>query len=222
MAIGGALRAAIKAADWVNVARESRRRARALADLNARGGIRGSAPMRFGVEGGDPATVGRMVDRGFYPDMYAWDAPGPRGNTVFLNPRTGAREILAPDFRRAPSGQRLIQAPYEGFRVLPPNSRIGVSEDLRVPPGQWQGRGAGTSWAEMPFNGYDAIDGTYYSPIREPAFPDWRFSAFGDVGFAPNISRFSSPGMTPVPFEEVMRAQGSLMGDPRLGPYVPF
>jgi hypothetical protein len=39
MAIGGALRAALRAGDFVKTAAESRRRARALADLNVRGGI---------------------------------------------------------------------------------------------------------------------------------------------------------------------------------------
>jgi hypothetical protein len=242
MAIGGALRAAIKAGNWTSAARESRRRARALAELNLRGGV--GRPGR--ARGADEYLRGRGVD------VDAMTAPGTgnpymdwveedfgpiysdnpfggvnffdRGRTMRFGGEGAAYNLPA----TLPAGSRYsgpIQAPYEGFRVIPQSSQMSSfrnSGDLVGPPGPWQGRGRGTEWAQSPVNGYDALDGTYYSPVTEPIAPSWRFSTFGDVGYGSRPPRFSSFGMTPVPFDEVMRARGSLMGDPRFGPYVPF
>ena len=145
MAIGGSLRAAMKAGNWAKAAMESRRRARALADLNARGGIRGGEGMRFARagEGTSERTLDSLIDRGFQPDMYAWNATGPRGNQVFLDPNTGARELIGRNFSQRMgqrgygiAGSNPIEAPFEGFRVLryDPNYLMGGPVTPDFPP----------------------------------------------------------------------------------------
>ena len=101
MAVGGALRAAIKAGNWASAARESRRRARALAQLNASGGV-GNNTNRKGVYGAidylnrtgvEPAANQRFMDTGqMYPGdynpafesgrLFGYDMPG--GGIAFM------------------------------------------------------------------------------------------------------------------------------------------
>ena len=136
MAIGGSLRAAMKAGNWAKAAMESRRRARALADLNARGGIRGGEGMRFARagEGTSERTLDSLIDRGFQPDMYAWNATGLRGNQVFLDPKTGARTIFPPDpnWSMTPNFRNPIESPFEGVRVWPGTRLPGFGEHMSV------------------------------------------------------------------------------------------
>lgn len=141
MAVGGALRAAIRAGRFGVAARESRQQARAVRSLNESGfgqyvasrggGISAPNRMEFAREGlpTSNSTVSRMLDGGFTPDMYGWYAEGLRGNPVFLNPNTGTRDILPP-FSRFSQTQNPILAPYEGMRVLSA-SRPSVAQ---VPP----------------------------------------------------------------------------------------
>ena len=136
MAIGGALRAAIRAGRFSVAGRESRRQARALASLNARGGIRGGEGMSFARagEGTSERTLESLIDRGFQPDMYSWYAPGLRGNTAFIDPNTGTRTILPPDPRwsMTPNFRNPIEAPYEGVRVWPGTRLPGFGESMQV------------------------------------------------------------------------------------------
>jgi hypothetical protein len=165
MAIGGALRAAMRAGNWAKTAMESRRRAAALADLNARGGIRGSGGMRFPGDYADEATIGTLQSRGFLPNRNGWDAPGPRGGTVFANEYTGAREVLPPPYMGRPGP---IEAPYEGMRVLPPGSKSGFENygfeipgfEMLPAPGPWQGGARGPAWHWSGYSGGDVGDWT--------------------------------------------------------------
>ena len=247
MAIGGSLRAALRAGNWAKTAMESRRRARALADLNARGGVGGRGG-RSGPEGAidylrntgvDPAANQRFMDTGqmyagdFNPAfesgrLFGYDMPG--GRIGFLDPVTRSRQTQA--WRGGAPDP--IQAPYEGFRVLPEGGRYDArygEYSGRGRPGPWQGRGRGTNWGELPVNGFDAADGSYFEQFpgprplggplpwdNRPAFP-WQM--FADTG-VPTPTRPGIRGMQTIPFDEIMSARGSLLGDPRFGPYIPF
>jgi hypothetical protein len=156
MAIGGALRAAIKAGNFVKVASESRRRARALAELNARGGI--GRPGR--ARGADEYLRGRGVDVDAmtaprtgnpYADWVEEDfgpifSDSPFGGVNFFDRgRTmkfggeGARYNLPMTLPTGSRYQGPIQAPYEGMRVAgydPEYSLIGGLERFggEMPP----------------------------------------------------------------------------------------
>jgi len=204
MAIGGALRAAMKAGNWASAARESRRRARALAELNARGGIRGTGRMNASLE--------RGIDDG------TW-ARGPGGNEIFINPETGARRVpFDPWLIQMRRGSMPIQAPYEGMRVLP--GRVDQWGDTMAQPGPWMGRGQGTDWAQGPVNGFDGSDGSYW-------FNASRYNLDGvDMdssipralgGFGGQSQRNPFPSVAPpfstsirgtVPFDDIMSARG--------------
>lgn len=200
MAVGGALRAAMKAGNFVKVASESRRRARALAELNARGGIRGSSQMDS------------LWNRGFEQPF----APGglmsgytPRGHHVIGNEATGARFVR--DFQHSP-----IQAPYEGVRTFP---QSGYNE-----PSPFMGRGRAPSFRDVlePRNYGDGADFIAEPFVFDP-FGNNSFMnvprAFGGTanynsGFAsrysPAYNRGIPTGSNPfgpryLPFEQVMR-----------------
>ena len=124
MAIGGALRAALRAGNWAKTAMESRRRARALADLNAKGGIqqRNVGPAQW------------MRDQGMSKTI----PPGPpiqRRPAAFMN-----------QFERSP-----IQAPYEGFEVIPPNSfpnMVPQEPTISLPGGKMRGAWTGRIYGQ--------------------------------------------------------------------------
>lgn len=148
MAIGGALRAALKAGNFVKVASESRRRARALAELNARGGIRGtgirenvSSEMLFDrgyaygvVPPSRMEMAGLPLENNGLPFAYTPRNTPPSGRANYVNPETGARATFAPDVGLPRYGNP-IEAPYEGVRVWNPRNDYFDA----TPP--WMGRG---------------------------------------------------------------------------------
>jgi hypothetical protein len=168
MAIGGALRAAIKAGNWASAARESRRRARALAELNARGGI--GRPGR--ARGADEYLQGRGVDvnamtspgtgnpyadfvTNTYPQRYNQALPyaeSPFGGVVVQGPRGRSRyggegydfnfdDIGVGGVANDGMYRGPIQAPYEGVRVWPNDG--GLPSMSGFGTGPWMGRGLG-------------------------------------------------------------------------------
>lgn len=226
------IRLALRAGDFREIFRLSRE-ARALENLNRTGGVSGPGPSQR--DRGDYRTEEFMSDPDFLGREYFADMTGdarvyrgnlPDGREMTFDPSTGSRSTSARQ-RDYP-----IEAPYEGFRVMPGSVNRQHFQnwgESSAPPGPWMGRGRGTEWAELPIDGgfpYDS--GSYFEQIPGPRplsiygdlpsqFP-WR--AFGETQ---PIGRFpSSWGQTPIPFEEVMRAPGSLMGDPRFGPYAAF
>jgi len=175
MAIGGALRAAIRAGKFGVAARESRQNARALRTLNRTGGV-GRFQRQLPLE---ERGFERMLGRGY--------GATPRGNAVIVDPATGSRTVLNQGFDdymegrppylnrfyTSPYGTPQIEAPYEGFRVLP--GRVDRYGDTSLPPGPWQGRGRGTEWAELPVDGGPPyVNGSYFEPFpgRNPVFPE--------------------------------------------------
>ena len=173
MAIGGALRAALRAGNWARTAVESRRRARALADLNARGGIRG--PVMDTGEG--LAARGFDVFDGGGGFAIGSSSPNrPRFN-VIRDPATGNRQVYAnpPGFRANP-----IEAPYEGFRVWPRGTRsfFGLTGDM--PAGNVAG----------PFMGRGVPNFSYRADGANPAIP----RAFGGTFNWPAGGAVNPPG----------------------------
>jgi hypothetical protein len=185
MAIGGALRAAIKAGNFVKVASESRRRARALAELNARGGI--GRPGR--ARGADEYLRGRGVDVDAmtaprtgnpYADWVEEDfgpifSDSPFGGVNFFDRgRTmkfggeGARYNLPMTLPTGSRYQGPIQAPYEGVRVWPNNyggAPVEYSPNF-IPP--WMGRGTPPPVSQVRFP-----EGSVFTPRQtEPYFAD--------------------------------------------------
>ena len=126
MAVGGALRAALKAGRFSAAGRESRRQARALADLNRRGGI----------SGGPSELASALEQRGF--ERYAGTGFGatPRGNMVTVDPVTGARTVFPQtldDFSTGvPMPRGPIESPLEGVRVWPGTRLPGFGEHMSV------------------------------------------------------------------------------------------
>lgn len=125
MAVGGVLRAALRAGNWARAAAQSRRQARALAQLSE--GF--SAPRgRMGPEGAVDYLSARGVDPAF-PAQFAPMAGGrmfrgPFGRDTFLSDAGGrlsqARGQYSP-----------IVAPYEGFGTMTsPAQRAGMLDDL--------------------------------------------------------------------------------------------
>ena len=177
MAIGGALRAALRAGNWAKTAMESRRRARALADLNARGGIRG--PVMDTGEG--------LAARGF--DFFEDGGRFARGTSspnrprfdVIRDPATGNRRVYPnpPGF-----GTNPIQAPYEGFRVFP--------ADGLDPSPQWMGRGR-APWTDQPWMESHGFP-DYYRPY-DPMNPE----VFGDLSYLRVPPAFGGAPAGPLP-----------------------
>ena len=202
MAIGGSLRAAMKAGNWAKAAMESRRRARALADLNARGGIRGTGIREnvspealfergygYGVTPPFSREMSNLpLENNGLPFAYTTRNMPPSGRTNYVNPETGARATFARDVGLSRYGNP-IEAPFEGFRVLPqgPMNRaegITNAEWFRrfgslpeQPTMPWQGRG--------PAPMYDFDPGGWYGGMNNPTWvPDGFFPRqFGNLPF---------------------------------------
>jgi hypothetical protein len=219
----GVLRAAIKAGNWAQTAMQSRRQARALADLNARGGFGGRGG-RGGPEGAvdylrntgvDPAANQRLMNTGFvgegnYNPAYqsgsfsGYDLPG--GGVAFRDQRTGA--IDAQRFGWRDGSNYPIEAPYEGFRVWPSRGVSGFEPD-------WVGRGRhpGMNFNVIDEPGWGAPYSLEFSPYRGTPIPQMNVPrAFGgfDPFYSNNPARTGRVGRT-IPFEEIMAAQGSLI-----------
>ena len=124
MAIGGALRAAIRAGRFGTAARESRQRARALRSLNATGGV-GNFQRRLPLE-----------ERGFERMSGFGYGETPRGNALVDNTFTGTRTVMPQgldDYMFArPLPRSPIEAPYEGVRVWPGTTLPGFGETIQV------------------------------------------------------------------------------------------
>ena len=133
MAIGGALRAALRAGRFSVAGRESRRQSRALRSLNERGGI--GAERRVPLE-----------ERGFERMSGLGYGETPRGNAVVVDPATGRRTVMPQSFddfiEARPMARGPIEAPYEGMRTW----NDGVFGNAFGPisfgsPPAWAGRG---------------------------------------------------------------------------------
>ena len=144
MAIGGALRAAIRAGRFGVAGRESRRQARALASLNQGGPLGSRTGSRFPFPG---------PERGFDPARVAGQAFGesPRGAAVVVDSITGRRVVLPQSFDDFMEGVPIgrgeikspIEAPYEGVRVWrDPIFEGGFGPQTFFEPPTWMGRGA--------------------------------------------------------------------------------
>ena len=153
----GALRAAIKAGNWAQAAMQSRRQARALAGMNARGGIQSTGirenvspetlfdrGYRYGVV--PPSRMemaGLPLENNGLPFAYTTRNTPPSGRINYVNPETGARATFSPNVGLPRYGNP-IEAPYEGMRVLP---GLADAEGMTsLPPGPCQGRGQGPMW----------------------------------------------------------------------------
>jgi len=125
MAVGGALRAALRAGRFGTAARESRRQARAVRSINERGGFR-MAP--------EPSSSLEM--RGYDRFMGQGYGETARGNAVIFDPYTGARTVLPQTLDDALTGAPMprgpIEAPYEGFRAWPGTRLPGFGEEMNV------------------------------------------------------------------------------------------
>lgn len=128
MAIGGALRAAIRAGRFNVAGRESRRQARALASLNEGGPLGGRTGSPFPFPG---------PERGFDPARFGGQAFGEssRGAAVVVDSNTGRRVVLPQSFddfmAGTPMARGPIASPFEGFRAAgydPNYSMIGGLE----------------------------------------------------------------------------------------------
>lgn len=224
MAIGGALRAALKAGQWARAASESRRQARLLRGFSADFGERSG---RVGPEGALDFLNRQGVDPAYnapYRDMGGGvrEFGGVGGRRVEVGP--GGRRYVA-----APEMYSPIVSPYEGGRALTSPARMfGRSMETETPPGPWMGRGRGTDWSELPVNGYDGSDGSYFEAYPGPAGFGWpelnnqwswqRFANSQGLRGMPRVNRYGQI----IPFDEIMRGTGSLLGDPRFGPYHAF
>jgi hypothetical protein len=147
MAVGGALRAAIRAGRFGAAGRESRRQARSLPSMNQGGGRQLPLEER-GFE--------RMGGMGY--------GSTPQGNAVIVDPATGRRTVLPQNFddfmEGLPAGRRgPIEAPYEGVRSW--NDPVGFGSQSFDAPPPWMGRGF--SPPSRSFNAYS--DGVSEYPI---------------------------------------------------------
>lgn len=217
MAIGGALRAALKAGDFVQAAVQSRRAARALSELNASGGIRGTGERfvpsseEFAQRGfttrmtppfNTPGEANLPLNNFGVSEAY-FPSPLTRGRAsarkIFVNPETGARStynqnLLESGFEPIRTRPNPIQAPYEGFRTFP---RSGYNE-----PSPFMGRGRAPSFRDVaePRNYGDGFDF-----FAEP----FVFDPLGNNSFM-NVPRAfgGNPGMGPAPRKRSPRPAG--------------
>lgn len=185
MNFGGLLRQAIKSGEFRRVVEVSRelmdagRRDRALADLNARGGITGSgmSPSRYlrgqGIDPWESVPAGGIHESPFGARRIS---DGPHGGRVthgsYIGPSTRSKTMGNP-----------IEAPYEGMRVIPGGTRMGepaTDWGFSQPPSKWMGRGQGTSW-EYGFPRGEALETTgpwEWGPDDMSYFPtDWGYSS---------------------------------------------
>ncbi len=243
----GALRRLLMSGDIAGVLQSSRRafqdlvmgspvpneasRARALEGLNERGGF-SDRP----VFSPNPPR-GVTMDQGTRPAYtLPWESPRYYYETARGYP--GVYDTAGPvrrSYYAGPTSSEIV-APYEGMRVLPEGGRYNADWGEywgETPPGPWMGRGSGTEWSEMPLNGMDGRDGTYFEawPGPRPAFgspetwtdrPLYPWQRFAETG-RPTPVRPGTPSIgNPIPFEDIMRAQGSLLGSPYYGPYIAY
>jgi hypothetical protein len=211
MAIGGALRAALKAGDFVQAAMQSRRAARALSDMNRRGGLSsagGDATDFLGSRGFDtramtaPGTGNPYMDWTepmIDPGLPAFaDSLG--GGYVLEMPRGGRQRFdgVAANMQLGRrSGFGGIQAPYEGVgkyntrfdaaEDLDRLTRAGFPEDLSLLGDYWQ--------TPRPISGYP-------TDIDVPR----AFGGYGTGGAFPPFAPRGAPAT--VPFSEIMNARG--------------
>lgn len=188
MALGGVLRAALRAGDWARAAAQSRRQARALRSFSPEFGTgRGTSAEDFlrsrgvDVEGMlAPGTGNPYMDWVSGPTNYMPDyASSPFGGVVqrgLLGSRSrfggvgfdynfprGIDDVNPYQEFRGP-----IVAPYEGFRALPGGYNPRMGETMSR-PGPWMGRGRGTEWAELPLDGGPPYDsGSYFEQFPGP------------------------------------------------------
>ncbi len=140
MAIGGALRSAIKLGRFSVAARESRRQARVL-----------QSAFPDGARGLDP-ELGRMLpleERGFERMMGQGYGGTARNNAIVVDPASGRRIVVNQNFddfmEGLPAGGRgPIEAPYEGMRTWPMDDGLPGLEGFRTP--SWMGRGPGPNF----------------------------------------------------------------------------
>ena len=180
MALGGVLRAAIRAGRFGEAARQSRRQARALRSLNETGGVgRFQRQLPFEERGFE-----RMSGRAF--------GATPRGNAVVVDPATGRRTVLNQNFddfmEAGPLPRSPIAAPYEGVRVWGGRTDDGFPRSFDAPP-PWMGRGPAPETRRTlmydPYYGDEFPSGFPRSRYDEP------FTMFEPLPFArpsdPNI-----------------------------------
>ncbi len=158
MAIGGALRSAIRLGRFSVAARESRRQARVL-----------QSAFPDGARGLDPQQ-GRMLpleERGFERIMGQGFGGSAQGNAVVVDPASGRRIVVNQNFddfmEGLPAGRRgPIEAPYEGMRTWPMED--GFPNTLETVPG-WMGRG------RAPHSRGTSLYSDYYGEELPSAFP---------------------------------------------------
>lgn len=205
MALGGALRAALRAGDWARAAAQSRRQARALRSFSPEFGER---PRRSANEflrsRGVDVPADRYVPFEEIPAQLGGGF-GARGMTsdgrVVFTRDLGMegptqRFSYNPDILRP--GYSPIASPYEGMRVLPGSYDARYGETMSR-PGPWMGRGRGTEWAELPLDGsYPYDSGSYFEQFPGPRMtnlsnpfdgyrPSFPWATFGE--FSPPFPR---------------------------------
>lgn len=157
MAVGGALRAAIRAGRFGVAGRESRRQARALASLNQGGPLGSRTGSRFPFP---------SQERGFDPARFGGQAFGesPRGAAVVVDSNTGRRVVLPQSFddfmAGTPMARGPIAAPYEGVRTWNDPAFGGAFGPLSFgSPPAFMGRGQAPPSRSFPFyeNMYDEL-----------------------------------------------------------------
>ena len=182
MAIGGALRSAIKLGRFSVAARESRRQARIL-----------QSAFPDGARGLDPQR-GRMLpleERGFERMMGQGYGGTARGNAIVVDPASGRRIVVNQNFddfmEGLPAGGRgPIEAPYEGFRVF----RVDGVQDS-VPP--WMGRG------RAPLTDQPYIDDIISMPDAYAPYNPRNPEVFGDLSYLRVPSAFGGAAPYPMP-----------------------
>jgi len=168
MAVGGALRAALRAGRFGTAARESRRQARAVRSINERGGFR-MAP--------EPSSSLEM--RGYDRFMGQGYGETARGNAVIFDPYTGARTVLPQTLDDALTGAPMprgpVAAPYEGVRTWSGRADDGFPRSFDAPP-PWMGRG--TPPPSRSYTMYDSYAGNEFpSAVRRSPY-DEAFTMF--------------------------------------------
>jgi hypothetical protein len=180
MAVGGALRAAIKAGRFGAAGRESRRQARALQSLNQNNSF-------------DYQRMLPLEERGFERMSGMGYGATPRGNAVVVDPATGRRTVLPQNFDdfiegQPARGRNPIEAPYEGVRVWGGRTNDGFPNSIGTPP-PFIGRGTPPPTRSYRMYASDAGD-EFPSAFRRSPY-DEPFTMFEPLPFArpnsPNV-----------------------------------
>lgn len=199
MALGGVLRAALKAGDWARAAAQSRRQARALRQFSPEFGERpsrgaGEFLRSRGVDSPDdrfrvvvpPWTVSEGFSNraplrfplGEEGLPIAFNSRTARGNALYIDPNTGRRLAVNPDMLRP--GYSDIVSPFE--RAIGPvnpaygttRQREAISENLR---NRYANRGFYAS-PEDEFSAFDNANLDLYNRLvrrynRNQPVPSW-------------------------------------------------